>query len=38
MEMISMLKHNVPLAVIISIAVGYITGCINLSYLIGKMK
>ncbi|HCM92606.1 MAG TPA: acyl-phosphate glycerol 3-phosphate acyltransferase [Lachnospiraceae bacterium] len=31
-------KNNIFLAVFISIILGYLTGCINLSYLIGRLK
>ena len=38
MEAVSLLRQNLFAAIIISIIVGYLTGCINLSYLIGKLK
>lgn len=38
MEVLFTLRHNIFAAAVISILIGYLTGCINLSYLIGKLK
>lgn len=38
MELLFTLRHNIFAAAVISILIGYLTGCINLSYLIGRLK
>ncbi len=38
MDKLMMIRDNFIVAVILSIAVGYLVGCINLSYLIGRLK
>ena len=38
MDILYVIKNNIFAAVFISVAVGYLTGCINLSYLIGRLK